>query len=110
MIRSIEPMLSPFERYTLVPSTLSLPISVEVSRRSIVCVAISSSCALRLPLASTGARDGCSSPGEPCEPCHVGFSSNYRGRIAMPRGDKSKYTGRQKRKAEHIEDSYEKRG
>lgn len=28
----------------------------------------------------------------------------------MPRGDKSKYTGRQKRKAEHIEDGYEKRG
>lgn len=28
----------------------------------------------------------------------------------MPRGDKSKYTGKQKRKAEHIEDSYEERG
>jgi plasmid stabilization system protein ParE len=28
----------------------------------------------------------------------------------MPRGDKSKYTGKQKRKAEHIEDSYESRG
>jgi hypothetical protein len=28
----------------------------------------------------------------------------------MPRGDKSKYTGRQKRKAEHIEEGYEKRG
>ncbi len=28
----------------------------------------------------------------------------------MPRGDKSKYTDKQKRKAEHIEDSYEKRG
>ena len=24
----------------------------------------------------------------------------------MPRGDKSKYTDKQKRKAEHIEDSY----
>lgn len=28
----------------------------------------------------------------------------------MPRGDKSKYTGRQKRKAAHIEKGYEKRG
>ena len=28
----------------------------------------------------------------------------------MPRGDKSAYTDKQKRKAEHIEDSYETRG
>ena len=28
----------------------------------------------------------------------------------MPRGDKSKYTGKQVRKAEHIEEGYEKRG
>ncbi|MBK5528244.1 Rho termination factor N-terminal domain-containing protein [Pseudomonas sp. TH06] len=28
----------------------------------------------------------------------------------MPRGSKSKYTAEQKRKAEHIEDSYEKKG
>jgi len=28
----------------------------------------------------------------------------------MPRGDKSKYTDRQKRQAEHIEDGYEKSG
>jgi hypothetical protein len=28
----------------------------------------------------------------------------------MPRGDKSKYTGKQKRQAEHIEKGYEKRG
>ena len=28
----------------------------------------------------------------------------------MPRGDKSKYTDKQKRKAEHIADSYEERG
>lgn len=28
----------------------------------------------------------------------------------MARGDKSKYTGKQKRKAEHIEEGYEKRG
>jgi plasmid stabilization system protein ParE len=29
---------------------------------------------------------------------------------SMPQGDKSKYTGKQKRKAEHIEKGYEKRG
>jgi hypothetical protein len=29
---------------------------------------------------------------------------------AMARGDKSKYTDKQKRKAEHIEEGYEKRG
>ena len=28
----------------------------------------------------------------------------------MPRGDKSSYTGKQRRKAEHIEEGYEKRG
>ena len=28
----------------------------------------------------------------------------------MPRGDKSTYTNKQKRKAEHIEEGYEKRG
>jgi hypothetical protein len=28
----------------------------------------------------------------------------------MPRGDKSSYSGKQKRQAEHIEDSYKKRG
>jgi plasmid stabilization system protein ParE len=28
----------------------------------------------------------------------------------MPRGDKSKYTGKQERKAEHIEQTYESRG
>jgi len=28
----------------------------------------------------------------------------------MPRGDKDKYTDKQKRQAEHIEDSYEKQG
>jgi plasmid stabilization system protein ParE len=29
---------------------------------------------------------------------------------AMPQGDKSKYTDKQKRQAEHIEESYEKKG
>jgi plasmid stabilization system protein ParE len=28
----------------------------------------------------------------------------------MPRGDKSSYTGKQRRKAEHIEEGYKKRG
>jgi hypothetical protein len=28
----------------------------------------------------------------------------------MPRGDKSAYTGKQKRKAEHVEEGYEKKG
>ena len=28
----------------------------------------------------------------------------------MPRGDKSAYTSRQKRKAQHIEEGYERRG
>ena len=28
----------------------------------------------------------------------------------MPRGDKDKYTDKQKRKAEHIEESYENKG
>ena len=28
----------------------------------------------------------------------------------MPKGDKSKYTSKQKRQAEHIEEGYEKRG
>jgi plasmid stabilization system protein ParE len=36
-------------------------------------------------------------------------TSNLR-RIVMARGDKSKYTDKQKRKAEHIEESYENRG
>jgi plasmid stabilization system protein ParE len=30
--------------------------------------------------------------------------------IAMPSGDKSKYTDKQERKADHIADSYEERG
>src|SRR5881394_3310484 len=29
---------------------------------------------------------------------------------SMPRGDKSSYSGKQKRRAEHIEEGYEKRG
>jgi len=32
------------------------------------------------------------------------------GGFAMPRGSKSAYTGKQKRKAEHIEESYRRRG
>ena len=33
-----------------------------------------------------------------------------KGSKSMPRGDKSKYTDKQKRQAEHIEKSYEERG
>jgi len=32
------------------------------------------------------------------------------GEIEMPRGDKSKYTDKQRRKAEHIEEGYRHRG
>jgi plasmid stabilization system protein ParE len=35
---------------------------------------------------------------------------SYFPRMLMPRGDKSKYTAKQKRQAEHIEEGYEKRG
>jgi len=35
---------------------------------------------------------------------------NPAGVKTMPRGDKDKYTDKQKRKAEHIEESYEDRG
>src|SRR5262249_46837611 len=34
----------------------------------------------------------------------------HNGRTTVPKGDKSKYTDKQKRKAEHIEEGYEKRG
>jgi plasmid stabilization system protein ParE len=34
----------------------------------------------------------------------------YTMRANMPRGSKAKYTGKQKRKAEHIEEGYEDRG
>src|SRR3954468_24084909 len=33
-----------------------------------------------------------------------------KGSAKMPRGDKSKYTSKQKRMAQHIEEGYEKRG
>jgi hypothetical protein len=33
-----------------------------------------------------------------------------KGGESMPRGDKSSYTDKQKRQAEHIEDGYESRG
>src|SRR3954468_16816355 len=33
-----------------------------------------------------------------------------KGSAKMPRGDKSKYTNKQKRQAQHIEEGYEKRG
>ena len=36
--------------------------------------------------------------------------SEFQTEGIMPRGSKSKYTSKQKRKAEHIEEGYEKRG
>src|SRR3954469_2785114 len=38
----------------------------------------------------------------------VGYS--FERSIHMPRGSKSSYSSKQKRRAEHIEESYEKRG
>src|SRR3954470_16109249 len=38
------------------------------------------------------------------------FDSLQAGGAIMPRGDKSSYTNKQKRQAEHIEEGYEKRG
>jgi hypothetical protein len=35
---------------------------------------------------------------------------NFNREGRMPQGDKSSYTSKQKRKAEHIEEGYEKRG
>jgi plasmid stabilization system protein ParE len=40
----------------------------------------------------------------------MGVSSVRRKETIMPRGDKSKYTDKQKRQAEHIEEGYENRG
>jgi hypothetical protein len=39
-----------------------------------------------------------------------GQLNNYIGSFIMPRGDKSKYTEKQKRKAEHIEEGYKEQG
>jgi plasmid stabilization system protein ParE len=36
--------------------------------------------------------------------------AHHRRETGMPRGDKSKYTDKQERKASHIADSYEARG
>jgi hypothetical protein len=38
------------------------------------------------------------------------FINNSRGNCRMPRGDKSKYTDKQKRQAEHIEAGYKDQG
>jgi plasmid stabilization system protein ParE len=40
----------------------------------------------------------------------ISLASVYCGGSAMPAGDKDKYTDKQKRQAEHIEEGYEKRG
>src|SRR6266568_884998 len=38
------------------------------------------------------------------------FEVTFSGEVTMPKGDKSSYTDKQKRKAEHIEEGYEDRG
>ena len=45
-------------------------------------------------------------------PIHVRATQDVAGKEQgrMPRGDKSAYTDKQKRQAEHIEESYEERG
>jgi plasmid stabilization system protein ParE len=43
-------------------------------------------------------------------PVVAGVRADFSGRRIMPRGSKSSYTDKQKRKAEHIEEGYEKRG
>jgi plasmid stabilization system protein ParE len=40
----------------------------------------------------------------------IGNQLTRTGGYIMPRGDKSKYSDKQKRKAEHIEEGYERRG
>jgi len=42
--------------------------------------------------------------------CAEVAASHFFRESDMPRGDKSSYSGRQKRKAEHIEEGYESRG
>src|SRR5207247_8754016 len=39
-----------------------------------------------------------------------GATTIHRGGIVMPRGDKSSYSSKQKRRAGHIEEGYEDRG
>jgi hypothetical protein len=43
-------------------------------------------------------------------PCRVTFHSTRRGKQIMPRGSKEKYTDKQKRQAEHIEEGYKEQG
>jgi len=40
----------------------------------------------------------------------LGLAFIMQWRVVMPRGDKSKYTDKQERKADHIAESYESRG
>src|ERR1700739_1029407 len=42
--------------------------------------------------------------------CRTSFSLHNAMEVVMPRGDKSKYTEKQERKADHIAESYESRG
>jgi len=50
--------------------------------------------------------------GHACEPAEIAvvIGGLAEGSSVMPQGDKSSYTDKQKRQAEHIEEGYEKRG
>src|SRR5437870_4025418 len=65
----------------------------------------------RLPPSRCAARREPRPPnrGRMARPLHAVLLSK-RKETAMPRGDKSAYTEKQKRQAEHIEEGYEKRG
>jgi plasmid stabilization system protein ParE len=41
---------------------------------------------------------------------HLQHRKRIKLEVTMPRGDKSKYTDKEKRQAEHIEEGYEDRG
>ena len=53
-----------------------------------------------------GARTACAFQRVEARP----FSVHIHGETTMPRGEKSAYTDKQKRKAEHIEEGYETKG
>jgi hypothetical protein len=55
------------------------------------------------PSAKTTSADGTGAPQRT-------FCLKIAKEVVMPRGDKSSYTDKQKRQAEHIEEGYEKRG
>jgi plasmid stabilization system protein ParE len=53
---------------------------------------------------------GCRPDNYGTDAAHRQFSVHNAMEVVMPRGDKSKYTDKQERKADHIAESYESRG